>query len=132
MSITSILVSISIAWSSVFLAAIIKVKTKYATSEHMAMAFIKKMAIWILSGTVAIAQLFLVWWLVAQFVTDSPVSSHRLLLILLAMFSVFFTIFFIIIDRVFGGPLAEVAGVMRVLVEDLAKRVSKNITKPDA
>ena len=132
MSITTILVMISVSWSSVFLAAIIRIKTQYATSEHMAMGVIKRIAIWIFSGTVGIAQLFLVWWLVEQFVTDSPVTTHRLLLILLAMFSIFFTMFFIVIDRVYGGPLATVAGVMRVLVEDLAKRASKQITKPDA
>jgi hypothetical protein len=132
MSTQSILVSISIAWSSVFLAAIIKIKTQYATSEHMAMSVIKRIAMWILAGTIGIAQLFLLWWLVEQFVADSPVSTHRLLLIILAMFSIFFTIFFIVIDRVYGGPLAIVAGVMRVLVEDLAKRASKVIKKDDA
>jgi hypothetical protein len=103
---------ISVSWSSVFIAAIISVKVKYSTTEHMAMAFIKKMALWIAGGTVVVAQLFLVWWLAEQFVTDSPVSSHRLLLILLAMFSVFFTIFFILIDHLFGGAILRLANLV--------------------
>ena len=126
MSIQTILVMISVSWSSVFIAAIISVKVKYSTTEHMAMAFIKKMALWILGGTVAIAQLFLIWWLAEQFITDSPVTTHRLLLILLAMFSVFFSIFFIVIDRVYGRPLAQISRMIQMFIEAFKPK------KPDA
>ena len=74
----------------------------------------------------AIAQLFLIWWLAEQFITDSPVTTHRLLLILLAMFSVFFSIFFIVIDRVYGRPLAQISRMIQMFIEAFKPK------KPDA
>lgn len=130
MTIQTLLAMIAVSWSSVFLAAFMQTKIKYAVSEHQAMAFIRRTAIWILLGTFAIAQLYLAWWLWTELSVDKPVTTHRLAWILLSSFSIFFTAIFIVFDKVFGGPLAEVAGVMRVLVEDIAKRASKK--KDDA
>ncbi len=127
----TILAMVSVSWSSVFLAAFMQAKVKYATSEHQAMQFIKRTAIWVLLGTFAIAQLYLAWWLWTELSVDKPVTTHRLAWILLSSFSIFFTFIFIVIDKVYGGPLAEVAGVMRVLVEDFARKASQSLKKKD-